>query len=98
MLADDSAPERAASLVEAFGYARQYAEELNALRDAESINHDRASQLVQAMVNVSLAALDDLYELDDVQQEIDARDAMRGLSDEELFEALSSPHGPPTSA
>ncbi|MFD5191338.1 hypothetical protein ACFWMU_24890 [Streptomyces sp. NPDC058357] len=96
MLADESAPRRAASLAEAFGYARQYADELNAILSAQRINHGRASQLVQAIHNVVLAALDDLYELDDVQQEMDARDAIQALSDEELFKALVTPHDPPT--
>ncbi|MET8474342.1 hypothetical protein ABZY90_11215 [Streptomyces sp. NPDC006422] len=97
MLADESAPGRAASLAETFGYARQYAKELSAILATSRIDHDRAHRLVQAMHNTVLAALDAIHELDDVQQEIDARDTMQALSDEELFKALSIPRDPPAS-
>ncbi|MEU2669941.1 hypothetical protein ABZ622_13915 [Streptomyces sp. NPDC007164] len=96
MLADPDAPQRATSLADAFGYARQYAEELRAILAAGQIDHERTHRLVQAMHNTVLAALDDIHELDDVQQEIDATDAIQALSDEELFKALVTPHKPPT--
>ncbi|MEV4338772.1 hypothetical protein [Streptomyces sp. NPDC049590] len=91
MLADDCAPAHAAALTESLGYAHGHADEIRRMFVAGNVDSDRAAQLVQATHNAILAALDSLYELDDVQQQIDMREAMRGLSDEELFTALTAP-------
>jgi hypothetical protein len=55
------------------------------------VDSDRTATLVQAIHDVLLAALDDLYELDDVQQEMDAIEEMQGLTDEELFSLITAP-------
>ncbi|MFC9285344.1 hypothetical protein [Streptomyces sp. NPDC057052] len=91
MLADDCAPTHAEDLTESLGYAHGYANEIRRMLAAGTVNSDRAAQLVQATRDVILAALDSLYELDDVQQEIDARESIQTLSDEELFSALTAP-------
>ncbi|MCT9109208.1 hypothetical protein N4G69_26970 [Streptomyces mirabilis] len=91
MLADDSAPSHAESLTQCLGYARDYAEEIRRMLAEGKPDSDRGAQLVQAIHDVLLAALDDLYELDDVQQEMDAVEEMQGLTDEQLFSAITCP-------
>ncbi|MET8693188.1 hypothetical protein ABZV65_11675 [Streptomyces bauhiniae] len=92
MLADESAPQHAKALAESLGYAQGYAEELRRMLDGKaSVDHDRACQLVQAIRSTILAASDDLDELDDVQQEIDAASALHAATDGELFSALGPP-------
>ncbi|MEU1709868.1 hypothetical protein ABZ478_31620 [Streptomyces sp. NPDC005706] len=91
MLADNDAPQHAEALTQALGYAQGYAEELRRMVDSGNADQHRAARLVQATHDVILAALDSLYELDDVQQAIDARERMRELSSEELYRALSKP-------
>ncbi|MET7976713.1 hypothetical protein ABZW44_27445 [Streptomyces mirabilis] len=91
MLADDSAPSHAESLAQSLGYARDYAEELRRMLAEGKPDFDRGAQLVQAIRNMLLAASDSLDELDDVQQEMDAVEEMQGLTDEELFSAITCP-------
>ncbi|MEV7234267.1 hypothetical protein AB0N06_09820 [Streptomyces sp. NPDC051020] len=89
MLSDDCAPSRAESLAQSLSYAHGYAEELRLMLAEGKPDADKAARLVQAIRNMMLATLDDLYELDDVQQEIDAVGAIRGLSDAQLFSAIT---------
>ncbi|MFJ1731125.1 hypothetical protein [Streptomyces sp. NPDC088254] len=91
MLADDCAPSHAESLTQSFGYAHGYADEIRRMLAEGKPDSERAAQLVQAIHDVILAALDDLYELDDVQQEMDVIEEMQGLTDEELFSAITCP-------
>jgi hypothetical protein len=89
MLADDCAPSYAASLTESLRYALGYADELSAILAEDNPDADRAAQLVQSIRNMLCAAEDELDPLDDVQQEIDAVAAIHGLSDSELFSAIT---------
>ncbi|MFJ8720953.1 hypothetical protein [Streptomyces sp. NPDC093269] len=89
MLADDCAPSHAVSLAESLSYAHSYADSLTRMLAEEKPDPDRAAQLIQAIGNMILVALDDLYELDDVQQTIDAEAAMQGISDAQLFSAIT---------
>ncbi|MFI5567283.1 hypothetical protein ACIA6T_07935 [Streptomyces sp. NPDC051740] len=92
MLADDCAPAHADSLTQSLSYAHGYADEVTRMLAAGNVDSDRAAQLVQALKDMILSATDDLYALDDVQQEIDAREHMRKMGDEELFLAITSEH------
>ncbi|MFJ1972393.1 hypothetical protein ACIO93_27340 [Streptomyces sp. NPDC087903] len=91
MLADECAPSHAESLTQSLGYAHGYADEIRHMLDEGNLDSERAAQLVQAIHNMILVALDDLYELDDIQQEMDAVEEMQGLTDEELFSAITCP-------
>ncbi|MEU1510909.1 hypothetical protein ABZ490_01940 [Streptomyces sp. NPDC005811] len=94
MLADDCAPSHAESLAESLKYAHGYADELRLMLAEGKPDADRAAQLVQAIRNMLCAAEDELDPLDDVQQEIDAVAAIHGLSDAELFSAITTPENP----
>jgi hypothetical protein len=91
MLADESAPSHAESLTQSLGYAHGYADEIRSMLVEGNADSERAAQLVQAIHDVILAALDDLYELDDVQQLADAVEEMQGMPDGELFRAITAP-------
>jgi hypothetical protein len=52
---------------------------------------EKAARLVQALRNMLCAAEDDLDPLDDVQQELDAVEAIHRLPDAELFSAIAEP-------
>ncbi|MEV0139347.1 hypothetical protein [Streptomyces globisporus] len=92
MLADDCAPAHAESLTQSLSYARGYADEITRMLAAGNVDSDSAAQLVQAINGMLLSAIDDLYALDDVQQEIDARESIHKMADEELFLAITSEH------
>ncbi|MFZ3597608.1 hypothetical protein [Streptomyces sp. BH104] len=95
MLADDSAPERVASLVDSLSYAHSYAESLRLVLAEGKPDPDKAAHLVQAVRNMLCAAEAALDALDDTQAHIDAVAAIHGLSDADLFSALVKDH--PTS-
>ncbi|MFE3382539.1 hypothetical protein [Streptomyces anulatus] len=88
MLADDSAPERAASLVDSLSYAHGYAESLSSMLAEGKSDPEKAAHLVQAIRNMLCAAEDALDTLDDTQAHIDAVAAMQSLSDADLFGAI----------
>ncbi|MGY3204310.1 hypothetical protein [Streptomyces sp. TE5632] len=90
MLSDDCAPSHAASLVEALSYARTYSEDIRRMLEEGKPDPEKAARLVQAIRNMLCAAEDELDQLDDVQTELDAGAAIHGLSDAELFRALTS--------
>jgi hypothetical protein len=89
MLADDCAPSHAESLTQSLRYALTYADELRAMLADGNADPEKAAHLVQAIRNMLCAAEDDLDPLDDVQQNIDAVAAIHGLSDAELFSAIT---------
>ncbi|MFB9465364.1 hypothetical protein [Streptomyces cinereospinus] len=89
MLADDCAPSHAASLAESLRYGLSYADELSAMLAEGKPDAERAAVLVQSIRNMLCAAEDELDALDDVQQEIDAVAAIHGLTDAELFSAIT---------
>ncbi|MDX2804856.1 hypothetical protein [Streptomyces scabiei] len=89
MLADDSAPERAASLVDSLSYAHGYAESLRGILAEGKTDPEKAAHLVQAVRNMLCAAEDALDTLDDTQAHIDAMAAMQSLSDAALFSAIT---------
>ncbi|MEU2605933.1 hypothetical protein [Streptomyces albus] len=89
MLADDSAPAHADTLAECLSNAHAYAEVIRRMLADGKPDADRAAHLVQAIHNVILVALESLYELDDVQQAIDAADAIQGLTDAELYQVIT---------
>ncbi|MEW2454381.1 hypothetical protein [Streptomyces albus] len=90
MLADDSAPERAASLVDSLCHAHGYAESLSITLAAGNPDPEKAACLVQAIRNMLCAAEDSLDALDDTQAHIDAVAAMQSLSDADLFSAIAN--------
>jgi hypothetical protein len=89
MLADDCAPSHAEALAQSLRYALGYADELSTMLTVGDTGPERAARLVQAIRNMLCAAEDELDPLDDVQQEIDAVAAIHGLSDTELFSAIT---------
>ncbi|MEV0480064.1 hypothetical protein AB0I69_05495 [Streptomyces sp. NPDC050508] len=89
MLADGCAPSHAESLTQSLRYALTYAEELSVILAHGNANPERAAYLVQAIRNMLCSAEDEIDPLDDVQQEIDAVAAIHGLSDVELFSAIT---------
>jgi len=89
MLADDCAASHTASLTESLRYANGYAEELHRMLGEGTRDPERAATLVMALRNMLAAAEDALDPLDDVQQQIDAVAAIHGLSDVELFSAIT---------
>ncbi|MGC2997541.1 hypothetical protein ACPF8X_03825 [Streptomyces sp. G35A] len=91
MLADDCAPHHAASLANTLSYAHSYAKSLSAMLAEGKPDPEKAARLVQALRNMLCAAEDDLDPLDDVQQELDATEAIQGLPDVELFRAITEP-------
>jgi len=91
MLADDCAPSHAEALTQSLRYALTYADELHAMLAEGNPDADRAARLVHAIRNMLCAAEDELDPLDDVQQNIDAVAAIHGLSDAELFSAITDP-------
>ena len=90
MLADDCAPRHAASLIEALGFARDHAESLSAML-ADKPDPENAARLVQAIRNMLCAADDELDSLDDTQAHSDAVQAMRRMTDAELYRAITEP-------
>ncbi|MFH9190726.1 hypothetical protein [Streptomyces globisporus] len=90
MLADDSALERVASLVDSLSYAHGYAESLGGILAEAKPDPERAALLVQAIRNMLCAAEDALDTLDDTQAHIDAVAAMQSLSDADLFSAITT--------
>ncbi|MFZ4300995.1 hypothetical protein ACOZE3_24155 [Streptomyces cinereoruber] len=89
MLADDCAPSHAEALAESLRYAIAYADELSAILSDGNADPERAARLVQAIRNMLCSAEDELEPLDDVQQGIDAVATIRGLSDAELYRAIT---------
>ena len=89
MLADDCAPSHAESLAQSLRYALTYADELRAMLASGSPGPEKAARLVHAVRNMLCAAEDELDPLEDVQQNIDAVAAIHGLSDAELFSAIT---------
>ncbi|OKK02739.1 hypothetical protein AMK26_24455 [Streptomyces sp. CB03234] len=89
MLADECAPSHAESLTQSLRYALTYADELRAMLADGRPDPEKAAHLVQAIRNMLCASEDELDPLDDVQQEIDAVAAIHGLSDVELFSAIT---------
>uniref|UniRef100_A0AAU2VZW5 Uncharacterized protein n=1 Tax=Streptomyces sp. NBC_00008 TaxID=2903610 RepID=A0AAU2VZW5_9ACTN len=89
MLADDCAPSHTESLAQSLRYALTYAAELSAMLADGNADPEKAAHLVQAIRNMLCAAEDELGPLDDVQKEIDAVAAIHGLSDVELFSAIT---------
>ncbi|MEU8878581.1 hypothetical protein [Streptomyces hydrogenans] len=89
MLADDCAPSHAEALAQSLRYALAHADELSAVLSDGNADPEKAACLVQAIRNMLCAAEDELDPLDDVQQEIDTVAAIRGLSDGELFSAIT---------
>lgn len=90
MLADDSAPERVASLVDSLSYARTYSDEISRMLAEGKPDPEKAANLVQAVRNMLCAAEDALDTLDDTQAHIDAVAAIHGLSDADLFSAITN--------
>jgi hypothetical protein len=90
VLADDYAPSHAESLAQSLRYALTYADELRAMLADGNADPEKAAHLVQAIRNMLCSAEDELDPLDDVQQEIDAVAAIHGLSDAELFSAITT--------
>lgn len=90
MLADDSAPERMASLVDSLSYAHDYAESLSRVLAEGKPDPVKAAYLVQAVRNMLCSAEDALDTLDDTQAHIDAVAAIHGLSDADLFSAITN--------
>ncbi|MFE7712993.1 hypothetical protein ACFU6I_46390 [Streptomyces sp. NPDC057486] len=90
MLADECAPQHAldaASALEmAAGHLRELATRLP-IRDADSA--DKANQVVDAITELTLSALSDLYELDDASQVSDAIEELADTADAELFSLLT---------
>ncbi|MER6528129.1 hypothetical protein [Streptomyces sp. NPDC001508] len=89
MIADECAPSHAESLTQSLRYALSYADELRAMLADGNPDPEKAARLVQAIRNMLCSAEDELDPLDDVQQNIDAVAAIHGLSDAELFRALT---------
>jgi hypothetical protein len=89
MLADDCAPQHAASLVEVLTFARGYAEDIQRMLAEGTPDAERGARLVQALRNMLCAAEDELDTLDDTQAELDAVAAIHGLSDADLFSATT---------
>ncbi|MFE9050371.1 hypothetical protein [Streptomyces rubiginosohelvolus] len=89
MLADDCAPSHAEALTQSLRYALAYADELSGILAGGNADPEKAARLVQAVRNMLCAAEDELDPLDDVQQEIDAVAAIQGLSDAQLFSAIT---------
>ncbi|MFC8998184.1 hypothetical protein ACFT7U_21055 [Streptomyces rochei] len=94
MLADDCAPSHATSLLEVLTYARTYSEDIQRMLEEGNPDPEKAGRLVQALRNMLCAAEDELDTLDDTQAELDAVAAIHGLSDADLFSAIT---GAPTS-
>ncbi|MEU0739347.1 hypothetical protein [Streptomyces sp. NPDC006134] len=89
MIADDCAPSHAESLAQCLTYARDYAEELRLMLAGRDVDSDRASRLVQAMREMLCVAENELAALDDTQEVTDAIADIRGLSDAELYRAIT---------
>ncbi|MFE4417696.1 hypothetical protein [Streptomyces sp. NPDC056817] len=89
MLADIDAPAHAESLVQCLSHAHSYADEIRRMLAEGRPDSDRAAILVQAIRNMLCAAEDDLDALDDVQVQLDAVAAIHGLSDVDLFGAIT---------
>ncbi|MGW0814959.1 hypothetical protein ACWD00_17155 [Streptomyces viridiviolaceus] len=89
MLADECAPSHAEALAQSLRYALTHAEELSRMLADGNADPEKAAHLVQAIRNMLCSAEDELDPLDDVQQNIDAMVAIQGLSDVELFSAIT---------
>ncbi|WP_030677839.1 hypothetical protein [Streptomyces rimosus] len=89
MLADDCAPSHAESLTQSLRYAHGYADELRLMLADGNADPEKATRLVHAIRNMLCSAEDELDPLDDVQQNLDAAAAIHGLSDAELFSAIT---------
>jgi len=89
VLADDCAPSHAESLTQSLRYALTYADELRLALAEGKADPDKAADLVQGIRNMLCAAEDELDALDDTQRVIDAVAAIQGLSDADLFRAIT---------
>ncbi|GLV74986.1 hypothetical protein ACH4VS_02395 [Streptomyces hygroscopicus] len=89
MLADHDSPSHAASLAEALSYASTYADAISRMLAEGKPDPDKAAHLVQAIRNMLCAAEDELDTLDDTQQIVDAVAEIQGLSDPQLFSAIT---------
>ncbi|MFJ7334041.1 hypothetical protein ACIQUU_12420 [Streptomyces sp. NPDC101116] len=89
MLADDCAPSHAEALAQSLRYAHGYADELRLMLADGTADPEKAARLVHAIRNMLCSAEDELDPLDDVQQNLDAVAAIHGLSDAELFSAIT---------
>ncbi|MFE7954288.1 hypothetical protein [Streptomyces sp. NPDC057413] len=89
MIADDCAPSHAESLAECLTYAHDYADELRRILAEGKPDPERAARLVQAIRDMLCAAEDELDALDDSQEVMDGISVIRGLSDAELYRAIT---------
>ncbi|MGV2916371.1 hypothetical protein [Streptomyces alfalfae] len=94
MLADESTPERAASLTNALRYASQYADSLQIMLDAGRPDPEKAAELVHAIRNMVCVMEGDLDAMDDTAEVMHATADIRGLNDAALYSAITGT--PPT--